>query len=390
MKVIVAYPTLNFLGGGERVCVLLMKTLKKTRYNVVLVTLDKTNWFALRKVFGETFVPDSEFYLLPRVPALPTLTLRQAFIALSFVLELFFVTLKGRHELIINARGEIADSLGDVVYINAMPLKLMNVYPQIQPTRGAQWRCFSKLYSLVTEVLRGPDNVILVNSKFNQGIVKQHLARESLVVYPPVDTQEIQSLPEKTNRDDLVITISRLRSAKGLGIIPDIATQVQNCKFILIGTTDKDSEQCMREISEKIEKSGLQSRTEIFTNKPFSFILDRLATAKVFLQTQAYEAFGMSVVEAMAAGCVPVVPKDGGPWFDILDEKEGVYGFSYESSSEAAEKIKILLENDELRTEVSIRARRRAMDFDSSVFERRISRIVNDLYFSKQSHCKPS
>jgi hypothetical protein len=39
----------------------------------------------------------------------------------------------------------------------------------------------------------------------------------------------------------------------------------------------------------------------------------------------------MSVVEGMAAGCVPVVSRCGGPWFDILDCKQGVYGFSYRS-----------------------------------------------------------
>jgi len=91
----------------------------------------------------------------------------------------------------------------------------------------------------------------------------------------------------------------------------------------------------------------------------------------------------MAIVEAMAAGCVPVVPRDGGPWFDILEQKEGLYGFSYESISEAAEKIKTLLENDELWIEVSARARRRAMDFDSSVFESKMLSVVKKVYSRK-------
>lgn len=80
---------------------------------------------------------------------------------------------------------------------------------------------------------------------------------------------------------------------------------------------------------------------------------------------------------------VPVVPRDRGPWFDILEEKEGVYGFSYGSIPEAAEKIRMLLENDELRTEVSARARRRALDYDSSVFESKILSVVKKVYSRK-------
>lgn len=85
----------------------------------------------------------------------------------------------------------------------------------------------------------------------------------------------------------------------------------------------------------------------------------------------------------MAAGCVPVVPRYGGPWFDTLEGKEGVYGFSHGSISKATEKIMMLLENDESRTEVTARARRRAMDFDSSVFESKILSVVKKVYSGK-------
>ena len=84
----------------------------------------------------------------------------------------------------------------------------------------------------------------------------------------------------------------------------------------------------------------------------------------------------MSIVESMAAGCVPIVPRTGGPWFDVLDQKQGKYGYSYGSAQEAAEIIKMLVENEDLRKEVSARARERAMVFDSSVFEREILDVV--------------
>ena len=88
----------------------------------------------------------------------------------------------------------------------------------------------------------------------------------------------------------------------------------------------------------------------------------------------------MAVVEAMAAGCVPVVPRVGGPWQDILDGRQGAYGFSYQGPEEAAELIDWLIRDEGLRGEVSRRARERCRLFDQSVFHRRIQEIVGSFF----------
>jgi glycosyltransferase involved in cell wall biosynthesis len=135
----------------------------------------------------------------------------------------------------------------------------------------------------------------------------------------------------------------------------------------------------LKELSKEIERLRVQDRVHIFKNKPYSFTLAALSTAKVFLHTQSTEAFGMSIVESMAAGCVPVVPRTGGPWLDILDCQEGRYGFSYKSISEAASKIKLLIDNESLRSEISARATERAVIFDSSAFEKKLLNIVETI-----------
>ena len=376
MKILIAYPTLNSLGGAQRLCVHLMKALAERNFRVTLATLDKTNWTALRKVFAESFRPDGEFYLLPRMPEIPTLTLRQAFMAVAYILELLLITLKGDYDLLINMGGEIIDSMGDVVYINAIPLKLMHVYPKIQPTPAPQWRCYSRLYGLLTRVFGSHNSVIVTNSKSNQEIVRKYLGRTPLVIHPAIDIKGIRSSLKARARENVALTISRFRSAKDLEIIPSIAKRAEKCRFILIGTADKDSEECLEEIFRRTEDFGVQDRVQIFTNEPFSLILEKLSTAKVFLHTQSYEAFGMAVVEAMAAGCVPVVPRYGGPWFDILAGKQGRFGFSYGNPAEAAEIINLLLSDEGLRRDVSARASARANVFDRSVFEREMVDIV--------------
>ena len=376
MRVIVAYPTLNSFGGAQRLCVRLMQALAERDFTVTLATVDKTDWVLFRKVLDKSFRPDREFYLLSRMPEIPTLTLRQAFMAIAYIIELLLITLKGDYDLLINMGGEVIDSMGDVVYINAIPLKLMHVYPKIQPTHAPQWRCYSRLYGLLTRVFGTHNSVIVTNSKSNQEIVRKHLGRTPLVVHPAVDVKRVRSSLQSARRENVAVTLSRFRSAKDLEIIPGIAKRAEQCRFILIGTADKDSKECLEEIFRRSEDFGVQDRVQILKNRPFSLVLEKLATAKVFLHTQSYEAFGMAVVEAMAAGCVPVVPRYGGPWCDILDKTQGKFGFSYRNPAEAADIINRLQDDDAMWKEVSRRASVRANDYDHAIFERKMVDIV--------------
>lgn len=210
-------------------------------------------------------------------------------------------------------RGEIVDSLGDVVYFNAMPLKLMHVYPQIQPTQGVNWRVYSRLFSLLTSAFRRPQKVVIANSKFIKQIIGRHLGKRAVVVYPPVEPRNLKAESEARKREDLVVTISRFRLAKGLELVPEIAKLTPACKFAIVGTSDRNSDKCIAQILDRARVLGVQKRVEIFQNKPFSFTNEMLLRAKAFLHTQATEALGMAIVEAMATGCVPVVPRHGGP-----------------------------------------------------------------------------
>ena len=210
--------------------------------------------------------------------------------------------------------------------------------------------------------------------------IEEFLGKEALVVNPPVESNWITAQVSCRRRKNSVITISRFRSAKNLEIIPKIASYVKDCEFVVIGIADEESEQCLKELFEEIGRLGVQQRVRVFRNRAHGFTLSALSTAKIFLHTQRTEAFGMSIVESMAAGCIPVVPRTGGPWIDILDSQEGQYGFSYRNPPEAAAKINLLLEDESLRSKVSIRATERSVAFDSSSFEKKLLKIAEAIF----------
>jgi glycosyltransferase involved in cell wall biosynthesis len=182
------------------------------------------------------------------------------------------------------------------------------------------------------------------------------------------------------------MTCSQYLPTQNLTAVPKIAQLVKNANFLILGQSTTTSKGTIEELRRLTAELRVDARVELLTNQPFPRLLELLSEAKVFLRTLYHEPFGISVVEAMAAGCVPVVPRNGGPWCDILDEKQGKYGYSYRTIDEAAHFIRMLLENEHLRAEISERAQKRATDFDSAVFAMQIRHVARIAYASKMKN----
>ena len=376
MKIIIVSPSLNLLGGAQRACIHAINALKKTKYKIVLATVEKTDWALVEAVLGDTAEPDEERYLFDRMPQMPLVALKQALLAVSYALFLFAIKSQNKRDLMLNMGGEIVDNIGDVVYVNAVPLRLMHLFSGIQPKPGIQWKVYSRVYSMLLKLLGEAAGLIVANSKFTQKIIREFLGKKALVINPPVAASKIRSWAKNEKRENKVVTISRFRSAKRLEVIPMIASYVRDIGFNVVGIADKESEQYVEKLLEEIKRLGLEKQVFVFKNKQYGFTLSALSTAKAYLHTQKTEAFGMAIVESMAAGCVPIVPRAGGPWIDILNCQEGQYGFSYRNPKEAAEKIKMLLHDEKLRSKIAVRAIERSMVFDSSNFEKKLLNIV--------------
>lgn len=384
MSVVVAHPSLNRGGGAEKVCLTIVNVLREKGYKVRLATIDKTDWRFLEERFGELSRPFEEVYVMKKMPIEGRFS--QAFLTLScFLPELFYLRIKNKQDVIVNTYGDLVDSIADISYINALPERIKHYCPQLGFSDSVAWRFFAQAYDLS---LKGLDkvftgNILLTNSKYTQSAVSKYLNRDSIVVHPPVDIEKFKGAAENTNRENLVVTVSRFRRGKYLELIPMIAKLADGVEFTIIGLADQASQSTIKDLTRKIKRFGMKDRVELLINQPFQKLIHLLASAKVFLHTQSTEAFGISIVEAMASGCVPVVPRDGGPWFDILDREQGKYGYAYSSLREAAEKINLLMNDERLRTEISRRAFERAKRFDHSFFERKIVNVIHKVAVSK-------
>lgn len=382
MRAAVLHPSLNYLGGAVRVCMGFVRALSRAGYDVTLFTVDRTRWDLVRRVFGDVGAWGfRERFIFPRLPGFLGESVRSFLVALFYVVEVFVVRFFLGFDLVVVVGGEIIDCVGDIVYVNAVPLRLMHLFPGLR-LGGLAWKAYSRLYDLLLRFLGRVDSrgLLITNSRFLRDVVRRFLGRDSVVVYPPVCVGRFAGLVGlRGERPNLVVSVSRMHTGKFLDVVLEVARRVDGANFMIVSSGSGRFREALCRVMGLIGEMGLGGRVSVLVNEPLDRLLDALSHAKVLLHAQPSEAFGISIVEAMAAGCVPVVPRSGGPWFDILGCRQGVYGFSYNSVGEAAEIVRMLLSDEAMRRSVAERARSRALCFDETLFEGRIMEVLRRL-----------
>ncbi|MDH5771070.1 MAG: glycosyltransferase, partial [Candidatus Bathyarchaeota archaeon] len=366
----------------EKLCLTTIEVLKLANHEVTLVTVEKTNWGSVRKMFGNVIRPDHEVYFT--TAKLSKRLSHWVIAAAVYIIELLAIRSRRKYDLIINTYGDLFNSIADIVYVH-FPWRATLKYSQIPPiTNPETWNIYLRLYNSVASLLdKNHRTIVLTNSRFVEEVVKEFLHRSSIVVHPPVDIEAFMPPVTTQRREDFVITISGFSPKRRLEGVPYIAKHVKSARFLVIGKADVYSLATLKKLKRLIRILGVKDRVELLTNIPHSTLLDLLSRAKVYLHVMPQEHFGTAIVEAMASGCVPVVHRSGGPWLDILNEKQGEYGYAYDTLQEAAEFIKILLTDETTRKRMASAAMERSSTFDKAVFKRKIVRIAENFYACK-------
>ncbi|MEM3806069.1 MAG: glycosyltransferase [Desulfurococcus sp.] len=351
MRVAVVHDTLNPSGGAERLALYVIKVLRELGYTVDLVTEEKTNWDKVKSLMYE----DPRSYInsevvLPPWRKLPTIYSRYLEWFLRDIVG-FTLRLRKRYDLTIVTKQLLVPVLGDIVYIHFpdfYPGSEILYYPErylqnsFLRVYSLPSRLFSKLLINVFKSLMYRP-LVLTNSNFTKRFIEKWLGVKAFVVYPPVDVEKYQPLAKNPEREDLVITVGRIERGKKQHVIPAIARETPGVKYAIIGTVDQiDYFQYVKRL---IKKFDLEERVRIYTNLSEDLKVRLLSRAKVYLHTMKYEHFGIAVVEAMAAGSIPIVHRYSGSWIDLVSPLEEDIRYSYTNYDECADIILKKLSN---------------------------------------------
>lgn len=147
--------------------------------------------------------------------------------------------------------------------------------------------------------------------------------------------------------DKVVITTSRLVEKNGVeDLIEAMQYLPESVKLLICGTGSLEAS-----LKFKVESLKLRERVQFVGYVEHAELPNYLHAADIFCRPSLSEGFGSSFVEAMGAG-LPVVatPVGGIPDF-LIDGETGLF-CEVNNPKSIAEKIQLLLSNDELRTRV--------------------------------------
>ncbi len=148
-----------------------------------------------------------------------------------------------------------------------------------------------------------PDQMIAISTQVKNRI-KKYYSRDSEVIFPPVDTQRF-NLPFK--KGEYFLIVSRLVPYKKIDVIIQAFNQLPNQQLVVIGTGSEESRLKRLAQGENIQFLGFVPEE----NLPAYF-----QHAHAYLQANT-EDFGISMVEAQAAG-LPVIAYQQGGASDIV------------------------------------------------------------------------
>ena len=376
MEINIVHPSLNVHGGAELICLEMIKIYKQNNYKVNLYTLDKIDFTDLSRSYGDYSEPDSHFFFKNEPINHKMSTMKLIYLTYLYV-KLLLLSKKNYNAVAINNYGEVLPVIADFSYIHSIPL--FSLYRNIKqnPYQISNWNITSKLYFMIFYLIKTIFRLsnIITNSKYNAQIIKNITSKNSLIIYPPI--KKVTGETNNVDRKRRILTVSRISKMKNLKIIPHIASLVpEKSHFTILGGTHAHSAEVISDITELTVKFGISKKIRIITNPNRSMIENAYSTATIYLSTQPTEAFGITIIEAITRDCVPLTPRMGGPWIDILEEKQGWFGFGYSTVLQAALFIQLLLSNEEMRKKISKRAKNKATSYDSMIFRTKMLKIL--------------
>lgn len=189
--------------------------------------------------------------------------------------------------------------------------------------------------------------------------IKKVYGRESTVIYPPVDVEEI---PFRAQKEEFYLCVSRMVPYKQIDLIVEAFSHLPDKRLVVIG----DGPEKKRVLS----KAG--KNVEILGYQPDAVVRDYMMRAKGFIFA-AEEDFGIVVLEAQAAGTPVIALGRGGALETVVDRKTGL--FFPEPTVPSLLKAIEGFEGCEFDPE---EARRNALRFNKQRFQRELKQWVEE------------
>lgn len=352
MKIGIYDPYLDDLGGGEKYMMTIASCLSE-KHDVTVFWNDEKDFHAIKDRFGLNLekVSLSENIFAPQLGSIKRLAATKKFDVIIFLSD-----------------GSIPLTLSKKLLIHIQ-----------QPLAHMQ-----KNWLKIARV-----NTIFCNSEYTKHFIESKFQIPTTILYPPVSLYA-----EKVEKENIILNVGRFRiknvkkgDFKKQGFMVDtfkkmIDDGLKKWKFVIATSFPKDAENEFNRLRDQAKGYPI----EFFVNKSNKELWSVYNKSKIYWHASGFgedleknpeyaEHFGISTVEAMGAGCVPVVINAGGQR-EIVTEGEN--GLLWGTQDEMIEKTKQVISNPGLQNALAKGARLRAQDFSLEKFKAGIERMIEN------------
>ena len=352
-KALIFDPYINTLGGGERYVFTFALGLIKNGYSVVLAWPSRDELKAAELRFGldlSAISIDEESYRLcsQKTAYTERLTFTKSY-------DLIFWVSDGSLPFLFSKK--------NLIHLQ-VPFKKIGGNPTIT--------------SLKTVFI----HQFIYNSDFTRNVLEKHLPHDKgTVLYPPIDTQGF--MPGK--KENLILSVARFDSPSHgkrqdalIEAFRKFTTSVKGYRLVLAGGLIGNEI-----VIQKLKNLATGLDVDFVINPDFNELKNLYAKAKFFWHAAGYEVneesspekvehFGMSTVEAMASGAVPIVINKGGQKEIVIEGS----GYLCADPTEMAKKTATLVKDTSTLSQMSQKAIKRSQSFSISQFDQKLATLL--------------
>lgn len=230
---------------------------------------------------------------------------------------------------------------------------------------------------------------ILCYSKFMKDIIEKKIIREAILLPPGIDAKIFQK--GLSNKKKVILTVGRFFKfphSKKQDVLVEWFIKYYRSNFkgwrlvVAGGLTEGSGD----EVVERIKKKARNGYPiELIINPSFLKLVELYKSSSIYWHAAGYdedlkthperaEHFGITTLEAMAGGSVPVVFNAGGQR-EIVSN--GQNGYLWSSEDELVEKTNLLISNSSLLNELSQKAKVYVENFSCNKFYEKLETIIN-------------
>ncbi|KAI8812706.1 hypothetical protein BJ742DRAFT_549976 [Cladochytrium replicatum] len=222
--------------------------------------------------------------------------------------------------------------------------------PFLSSLKLSYYRIFAVLYGFAGSFA----DVVMVNSTWTLNHINEiwygiapkpatsNRRSKADLVYPPCDCSSLIQFSIE-QRENIILSVGQYRPEKAHGLqliafkklLDNHPEYLDNrIRLIFIGGVRNEGDRLrVNELRIQASNLGIEDYCEFLVNADYAVLLHYFSRASIGLHSMWNEHFGISVVEYMAAGVIPIAHNSGGPKSDIVTT-EGPSRNGYLASSE--------------------------------------------------------